>query len=262
MSLRFPAVFLGIATILGLASFASALQDPAAPPASSKQKAAGVARTGDAPVEKTGDVPAAKTGDVPADKAKEKEKEKPKLETATFGGGCFWCLEAFFEQLKGVKSVVSGYAGGTTPKPSYEMVCSGLTGHAEVVEITFDPEVLTYDDLLEVFWICHDPTTLNAQGPDHGTQYRSIILYHDAAQKEAANKSYERVTAAKYYPDPIVTQLVPFTKFWPAEKYHQDYYRRNKSASYCQMVISPKLQELKYKLNAKANAKASETKKP
>src|SRR5262249_22068658 len=141
-----------------------------------------------------------------AEATKEKsvaDSSESETELATFGGGCFWCLEAVFERIPGVKNVVSGYAGGNTPNPSYDMVCTGLTGHAEVVQIEYDPAKVSYDDLLKVFWKCHDPTTLNAQGPDYGTQYRSIILYHDEDQKKAAQKSYEKLTAARVYRDPI-----------------------------------------------------------
>ncbi len=158
------------------------------------------------------------------------------------GGGCFWCLEAFFEMFKGVKSVVSGYSGGKVPNPTYKQVCSGETGHAEVVQIEFDPSVISYEKLLEIFWEVHDPTTVNRQGADVGTQYRSIILYHDEAQKKAAEKSMARV--AKKFKEPIVTEIVPLEIFHPAEEYHQDYFRRNPNAPYCMAVISPKLKKL------------------
>jgi peptide-methionine (S)-S-oxide reductase len=166
-----------------------------------------------------------------------------KLETATIGGGCFWCAEAVFQRIPGVKSVTSGFAGGTVPKPSYEQVCTGTTGHAEVIQLTFDPAVLSYDKLLEIFWEAHDPTTLNRQGNDEGTQYRSIILYANDAQKKAAEASKAR--AAKRFKKPIVTEIVPLKAFYPAEDYHQDYYNSNKSKnSYCQFVITPKLKKL------------------
>jgi peptide-methionine (S)-S-oxide reductase len=171
-------------------------------------------------------------------------KPEAKLEKATFGGGCFWCLEAVFERMGGVKNVVSGYAGGTVANPNYEMVRTGLTGHAEVVQITYDPTVVSYEKLLNIFWKCHDPTTLNQQGPDFGTQYRSIILYHDKAQKEAAEKSYEELMAARAFARPIVTELVPLTIFYRAEAYHQDYYRKHPGAAYCQIYIAPKLRKL------------------
>jgi peptide-methionine (S)-S-oxide reductase len=165
-----------------------------------------------------------------------------KLETATIGGGCFWCAEAVFQRIPGVKSVTSGFAGGTVPNPSYEQVCTGTTGHAEVIQLKFDPAVLSYDKLLEIFWEAHDPTTLNRQGADHGTQYRSIILYSDDAQQKAAEASKAR--AAKRFKDPIVTQIVPLKAFYPAEDYHQNYYNSNKNQGYCQFVITPKLKKL------------------
>ena len=176
-------------------------------------------------------------------------KQKPMTqqhEKATFGGGCFWCIEAVFERLDGVDTVISGYAGGTTPNPSYKEVCTGRTGHAEVAEITFDPKKISYEKLLDVFWIAHDPTTLNRQGADHGTQYRSVIFYHDEKQKLAAEKSLKE--AQKNFNDPIVTEIKPLEKFYVAEDYHQDYFRNNEDAPYCQFVIKPKLEKLKVKL--------------
>jgi peptide-methionine (S)-S-oxide reductase len=167
-------------------------------------------------------------------------------ELATFGGGCFWCLEAVFERLDGVTSVTSGYAGGKKDNPTYQEVCSGATGHAEVVQIAFDPKKISYEKLLEIFWAAHDPTTLNQQGADVGTQYRSVILYHNAAQKAAAEKSKE--TAQWRFPAAIVTEIVPLTRFYPAEDYHQDYFRKHPNAPYCAVVISPKLEKLKPKL--------------
>jgi peptide-methionine (S)-S-oxide reductase len=164
------------------------------------------------------------------------------IELATFGGGCFWCLEAVFERLPGVKSVASGFAGGRTANPAYEQVCTGNTGHAEVTQIEFDPAKISYGKLLDFFWQAHDPTTLNRQGADEGTQYRSIILYHSEAQKLAAEKS--RAGAQKNFKHPIVTEIVPFTKFYLAEGYHQGYYDNNSSAPYCRMVIAPKLEKL------------------
>ena len=174
--------------------------------------------------------------------APEAAKSSGKTELATFGGGCFWCTEAVFETLKGVSAVVSGYSGGKQPNPTYEQICSGRTEHAEVIQITYDPAQITYDQLLEVFWITHDPTTMNRQGPDSGTQYRSIILYHDDAQKQAAEKSKQ--AAGKQFSDPIVTEIVKLEKFYPAEDYHQDYYRRNPNKPYCAINIPPKLQKL------------------
>lgn len=176
-------------------------------------------------------------------------KPKMKLEKATFGGGCFWCLEAVFERVPGVRAVVSGYAGGTYPHPTYELVQTGETGHAEVVQIEYDAETVPYEELLEVFWSCHDPTTLNRQGPDVGTEYRSIILYHNEEQRRAAIKAYEKLTADGVFAGPIVTELVPLTKFFKAEPYHQNYYRRNPNAPYCRMMIAPKLKKLQVHLD-------------
>ena len=165
-----------------------------------------------------------------------------KTELATFGGGCFWCMDAVFERLPGIKSVTSGFAGGHTANPTYPQVCTGTTGHAEVTQIEFDPAKISYEKLLEVFWQAHDPTALNRQGNDEGTQYRSIILYHGEAQKLVAEKS--KAGAQKNFKHPIVTEIVPFTKFYPAEDYHQAYYDHNSSAPYCQAVIAPKLEKL------------------
>ena len=166
-------------------------------------------------------------------------------ELATFGGGCFWCTEAIFERFKGVKAVVSGYAGGSKPNPSYEEVCTGGTGHAEVIQVQYDPSVITYPQLLDIFWEAHDPTTLNSQGADRGTQYRSVILYHNEEQKKQAEAS--KKLAAAHFDKPIVTEIVPLTKFYPAEAYHQDYFRKNPHVPYCSYVISPKLQKLEKK---------------
>jgi peptide-methionine (S)-S-oxide reductase len=168
------------------------------------------------------------------------------LETATMGGGCFWCTEAVFRMLPGVKSVTSGYAGGTKENPTYEEVCAGNTGHAEVIQIEYDPRVVSYEKLLETFWEAHDPTTLNSQGPDHGTQYRSIILYSSEAQKTAAEKS--KAEAQKHFRQPIVTEIVPLVKFHAAEGYHQQYYRENPNQPYCRMVIRPKVEKFEKKL--------------
>src|SRR5262245_21850313 len=167
-------------------------------------------------------------------------------ELATFGGGCFWCLEAVFERLDGVAAVTSGYAGGKKDNPTYKEVCSGNTGHAEVIQIAFDPKRVSYDKLLELFWDAHDPTTMNRQGADVGTQYRSVIFYHSDAQKAAAEKSKQ--TAQWRFPARIVTEIVPLTKFYKAEDYHQDYFRNHPNAPYCAVVISPKLEKLKPKL--------------
>lgn len=168
------------------------------------------------------------------------------LETATVGGGCFWCTEALFQMLPGVKSVASGYAGGTTANPSYEEVCTGTTGHAEVIQIQFDPSVVSYEKIVETFWDAHDPTTLNRQGNDHGTQYRSIILYNSPTQKQVAEKS--KAEAQKHFSRPIVTQIVPLTQFYKAEGYHQNYYRSNPDQGYCRAVIRPKVEKFEHKL--------------
>ena len=165
------------------------------------------------------------------------------LEKATFGAGCFWCVEATFQRLKGVKSVVSGYAGGTVENPTYEEVCSGKTGHIEVVQITFNHKVISYEELLDIFWKAHDPTSLNRQGPDVGTQYRSAIFYHDEEQKRIAERSKAEVE--KKFDKPIVTEIKPLTNFYKAEGYHQDYYNRNRNAPYCRFVVHPKLKKLK-----------------
>ena len=166
-------------------------------------------------------------------------------ETATLAGGCFWCLEAVFEQLRGVESVVSGYSGGHTANPTYEMVCSGRTGHAEVVQITFDPAVVSYRELLGLFFTMHDPTTLNRQGPDSGTQYRSAVYYHSAEQKAVAEETIAELTASAVWPAPIVTEVTPIDVFYPAEEYHQEYYRRNLGQPYCQVIIAPKVAKLR-----------------
>lgn len=162
---------------------------------------------------------------------------------ATFGGGCFWCIEAVIQRLKGVQSVTSGYAGGQVTDPDYRSVCSGTTGHAEVIQVAFDADVLSYEDLLTVFMTSHDPTTLNRQGADRGTQYRSIILYHSDEQKKAAQAVIEKLESS--FPNPLVTEIVPLDKFYAAEDYHHDYYNRNKSAGYCRVVIDPKITKLK-----------------
>jgi peptide-methionine (S)-S-oxide reductase len=165
----------------------------------------------------------------------------PKLEMATLAGGCFWCLEAVFLELKGVERVESGYAGGRVANPSYELVCSGTSGHAEVVQVTFHPDVITYRELLEVFFTIHDPTQLNRQGPDSGTQYRSAVFYHSPAQQVAAEAVIAELTQAKVWDAPIVTEVTPLDTFYPAERYHQEYYRRNPNQGYCQIVIAPKV---------------------
>jgi peptide-methionine (S)-S-oxide reductase len=171
--------------------------------------------------------------------------ETNQTELATLAGGCFWCTEAVFERLPGVKSVASGYTGGQSEKPTYQEVCSGATGHAEAIQVEFDPAKISYAKLLETFWEAHDPTTLNRQGADSGTQYRSAIFYHSDAQKQAAEQS--KAAAARNFSKPIVTEIVPLKKFYKAEGYHQDYFRNNANAGYCRMVIKPKLDKLDQK---------------
>jgi peptide-methionine (S)-S-oxide reductase len=168
-------------------------------------------------------------------------------EIATLAGGCFWCLEAVYDELKGVDSVVSGYSGGHVDHPTYRQVTSGTTGHAEVVQITFDPEVVSYKELLEIFFTIHDPTTLNRQGPDVGTQYRSAIFYHSAEQQAIAEEILREIESAKLWNDPIVTEITPFESFFPAEEYHQDYFKRNPTQGYCQVVIAPKVAKFRQK---------------
>ena len=164
---------------------------------------------------------------------------------ATFGNGCFWCTEAIFQQVDGVISVVSGYAGGTVDNPTYKQVCTGNTGHAEVLQIAYDPAKVTYDELLEVFWMTHDPTTLNRQGNDVGTQYRSVVFYHDEEQRKLAETYKQKLEAAKAFDRPIVTEISPLTKFYAAEDYHQNYYNQNGEQPYCQFVVRPKVEKFK-----------------
>lgn len=166
-----------------------------------------------------------------------------KMETATLAGGCFWCIETIFDDLKGVDKVVSGYSGGKTKNPTYEQVSSGNTGFAEAVQITFDPSVISYEKLLEIFFHIHNPTTLNKQGADVGTQYRSAIFYNDEAQKKTAEEVIKKVGSSGLWDDPIVTEVTKFDSFYPAEDYHQDYYNNNKEKSYCSIVIAPKVQK-------------------
>ena len=169
--------------------------------------------------------------------------KNPNLEVATFGSGCFWCTEAIFERVNGVVSVVSGYSGGTVKNPNYDEVCTGKTGHAEVTQITFDPKVVSYDELLEIFWKTHDPTTLNRQGNDVGTQYRSVIFYHNDVQKQKAEYYKNKLTEEKIWDKPIVTEITKFEKFYPAEDYHQEYYDNNPNQGYCAYVITPKVEK-------------------
>jgi peptide-methionine (S)-S-oxide reductase len=179
-------------------------------------------------------------------------------ETTTLGAGCFWCVEAVFQELKGVKRVVSGYAGGTTENPTYYAVCSGTTGHAEVIQVTFDPTVIAFEELLEVFWRTHDPTTLNRQGPDVGTQYRSAIFYHSEQQREIAEKSKGETDASGLWPNPIVTEITPFTNFYAAEDYHQNFYRANPYQPYCTFMIDPKMRKFRKEFQDKLQGPVGE----
>lgn len=175
-------------------------------------------------------------------------------QVATLAGGCFWCLEAVFEQLRGVSKVLSGYAGGHVPNPSYQAVCTGATGHAEVVQVTFDPDQLSFRDLLGVFFTLHDPTTLDRQGGDVGTQYRSAIFYHDDEQRRTAEDVIRELEAEHVFDDPIVTKIEPLQAFYPAEEYHREYYRRNLNQPYCRAVIAPKVAKLRSKYLEKLKA--------
>jgi peptide-methionine (S)-S-oxide reductase len=174
-----------------------------------------------------------------------KGTEMDNLKLATFGAGCFWCVEAVFQRLEGVEKVVSGYAGGDLDNPTYRQVSGGDTGYAEVCQISYNPEIISFDELLEVFWGTHDPTTLNRQGADVGTQYRSVIFYHDEEQKKLAEEYKAKLEKAEVFDDPIVTEISPFTKFFAAEDYHQNYYNNNSSQPYCSFVITPKLEKFK-----------------
>ncbi|HEV3117824.1 MAG TPA: peptide-methionine (S)-S-oxide reductase MsrA [Gemmataceae bacterium] len=183
--------------------------------------------------------------------ATEPQTTSSSTEIATLAGGCFWCLEAVFEQLQGVKLVESGYAGGIVAEPTYHQVCTGTTGHAEVVQVTFDPGVITFREILDVFFATHDPTTLNRQGPDFGTQYRSAIFYHSPEQKRVAEERIAQLNAAKIWDRPIVTEVVPLQKFYRAEGYHQEYFRNNSGQPYCMAVVSPKVAKFRKQFAAK-----------
>jgi peptide-methionine (S)-S-oxide reductase len=174
---------------------------------------------------------------------KKKEINMEGMETATFGSGCFWCSEAIFERVKGVISVISGYSGGTVENPTYEQVCSGKTGHAEAIQITYNPKVVSYPELLEIFWRTHDPTTLNRQGNDVGTQYRSVIFYHNENQKKLAEEYKKKLDESGAWGNPIVTEISPYKNFYKAENYHQDYYENNPNQGYCSFVIAPKVEK-------------------
>jgi peptide-methionine (S)-S-oxide reductase len=181
----------------------------------------------------------------------QKHTQENKLEVATLGGGCFWCIEAAFEEIMGVVKVESGYSGGTTQAPSYEQVCTGTTGHAEVVQVTFDSTIIPFREILEIFFTAHDPTTLNQQGADIGTQYRSVIFYHTAKQKETAKQVMEEFERSKVWDHPIVTQVVSFKSFYKAEEYHSRYFARHPDAGYCRVVIAPKIAKLRKKYREK-----------
>ena len=175
--------------------------------------------------------------------AQDKETTNSGTDTATFGAGCFWCVEAFFQRLDGVSNVKSGYSGGFVKNPSYKEVCNGSTGHAEVIQMTYDKSKISFDELLEVFWKTHDPTTLNRQGNDIGTQYRSAVFYHNEEQRTLAEAYKKKLNEEKVYPNPIVTEITDFSNFYPAEDYHQNYYNQNGSEGYCRYVIQPKLEK-------------------
>jgi peptide-methionine (S)-S-oxide reductase len=185
--------------------------------------------------------------------------ETNQKEVATLAGGCFWCLEAVFDDLRGVESVESGYMGGAAPNPTYRQVCSGTTGHAEVVQITFDPQLISFRELLEVFFAIHDPTTLNRQGADVGTQYRSSIFYHSPEQKEIAERTISELNAEGIWDAPVVTEVVPAEDFYVAEDYHQEYYSQNASQPYCQMVVAPKVAKFRQKFLGKLKSRSGAT---
>lgn len=182
------------------------------------------------------------------------KQNQSNLERATLGGGCFWCLEAIYQQIHGVESVVSGYAGGARPNPSYESVCTGATGHAEIVDIYFDPHVVSFRDLLEVFFVIHDPTTLNYQGNDHGTQYRSVIFTHGDTQNAAAHEVVKELEEAKIYSNPVITQIEVAPTIYSAEDYHRDYFRQHPGQGYCMAVVAPKLAKFRTKFKSLISA--------
>jgi peptide-methionine (S)-S-oxide reductase len=180
-----------------------------------------------------------------------RNKQRGAVEAATLGGGCFWCIEAAFNEIRGVVNVESGYAGGELASPTYEQVCTGTTGHAEAVQVTFDPHAISFREILQIFFTSHDPTTLNRQGADVGTQYRSVIFYHNTEQKEAAEQTIAELDAAKVWDSPIVTQVEPFKNFYKAEDYHREYFSRHPEAAYCRIVIAPKIAKLRKKYREK-----------
>jgi peptide-methionine (S)-S-oxide reductase len=191
-------------------------------------------------------MPNAESAHVQTPSSQKQPRPEPEgLQKATFGGGCFWCTEAVFLELKGVHSVASGYSGGSVKNPTYEQVCTGATGHAEVIQINYDPKQVNYKDLLEVFWRTHDPTTLNRQGNDVGTQYRSVVFYHNDEQKALAEEYRKKLNASGVFDKPIVTEIAPFTEFYRAEAYHQNYYANNPRQGYCVAIIGPKLEKFR-----------------
>ncbi len=187
----------------------------------------------------------------PSGETRMKQEKQHGMKLATLGGGCFWCLEAIFEQVRGVIKVTSGYAGGHVPNPTYEQVCTGTTGHAEVVQILHDPKIIDFQELLEIFFSIHDPTTKDRQGNDVGPQYRSIILYHDETQKKIATQVIKELNESNHYKKPIVTEIVPFNEFYPAEEYHQQYFKNNPNQPYCQYIIFPKINKFRTKFSKK-----------
>lgn len=204
----------------------------------------------------TGKVVTGKVAQTPAEQATEKkEMKEKKMEVATFGGGCFWCIEAVFLELKGVSSVKSAYMGGQVDNPTYKQVCSGTTGHAEVIHIEYDPEVVSFDVLLQVFWTTHDPTTLNRQGADVGTQYRSVVFYHSDSQRDKATSYKKKLNEVKAFSSPIVTEISAATKLYVAEDYHQNYFNNNPDQPYCRALIPPKLEKLKKAFGDKLKSK-------
>jgi peptide-methionine (S)-S-oxide reductase len=240
------AIWTGGLAVAVLAAFAllASRQAPAKPPRETGTKSA--RNTDDKPPQDREGSDAEGAATDPAD-----------LEKATFGAGCFWCSEAVFQQLKGVRSVASGYSGGVAKNPTYELVCTGATGHAEVIQVTFDPKVISYDELLEVFWQTHDPTTLNQQGADIGTQYRSVIFYHAADQKKLAEHYKKQLEAEHAFRKPIVTEISKFTEFYPAEAYHQNYYNLHRGEGYCSAIIRPKVAKVKKVFKDKLNEQAT-----
>jgi peptide-methionine (S)-S-oxide reductase len=246
MTLRLFAASLG----LGVALFAAGAtaQEKSGQPTPNRDDSADAPKS-PAPKGKSEGRTAKGKASADASNGKGDKASKGEIEKATFGGGCFWCMEAMFEQVKGVKAVVSGYTGGRVPNPSYEMVHTGLTGHAEAIQIQYDPAVVSYETLLKIFFSVHDPTTPNQQGDDYGPQYRSVIFFHNDEQKDAAEKMYKELTQKRAFRAPIVTELAPATEFYPAEPYHQNYYRNNRLSEYSLIYITPKLKKLKPKLS-------------